>query len=185
MSTANINFDKDDYPDPATIKTVRDPGPARSKLFLAVKQILIGGVCVSTFVINLALLSDVLDYLNAVNLQSLASGIVTGLSLVCIMFKLIGLFAIIKEDFAFTFIFSIMVAGVAISTLAIFHILFHRQFDTLFVTVLASNTFVAIVALGFSLMIRVSDGHGRVSPTDSPEIAIEIGSDKSNSDGHF
>lgn len=98
------------YPDPSSIKKERETGPQRSHLFLAAKKVVILSVCVSTLAINVALLSEVcfkttlfgsgrflppsslqvLDYLNATDFKSMASGIIMGLSLCSILFELIG-----------------------------------------------------------------------------------------------
>lgn len=159
------------------LKKERSSGPERSYFFIMVKKLTIAAICFSTLTANVALLGDLLDYLNEVNLQSLASGIVTGLSLITIIFKLIGLFSVIKEDFKYTLSFAILLVigtGSGLLILVIFfpeHIL-KDQLGIVLVSVIISNCVTTVLTTFFAFLIKWSDpkqglGSSRVSPAGS------------------
>lgn len=157
-----------DYPR-VVLKEPRS-GPVRSRFFMLIKRLLIGAICLSTLAINFALLIDLLDYLNLNNLQSMASGIVVGASLITIIFNLIGLFAVIKEDAKFSFIFVILLAiGTLIGSLVTF-VAFEERFDGLFVPVVVSNLIVIAIGMFFSILIKC------VTPISSNSVSPAISS---------
>lgn len=146
----------------------RRQGPIRSRFFKLFKKTTVISICLSNLAVNFALLFDLLDYLNLVNLQSAASGIVVSLSLITIIFKLIGLFAVIKEEFAFSLIFGLLTAICALVGTVLYLAVYDGVFEGLFAAVLLSNLVTIVLTVFFSFLIKFANNKYKSSVSPMP-----------------
>lgn len=147
--------------------------PVRSHFFKLVKKTTIVSICVSNLAVNFALLFDLLDFLNVSKFSSAASGIVVSLSLFTIIFKLIGLFAVIKEEFGFSITFAVLTTVLTLAASFLYLVLYDGLLEEIFATVLLSNLVTIFLTFFFALLIRYANHKFKNSISPLPEVVPE------------
>ena len=129
------------------------------KLYKVIKKFLLIAIILSTLSVNGVLLFNVLDYLNKVlttlNLESLESGIVTGLCFLSIVYELIGMFSVIKEEIPFVVIYLIILSVGSLLSLLIYCLILIYNFDGLFAINMLVNVAVIILGSAFCFLITI------------------------------
>lgn len=144
----------------------------RPKLYKVIKKCLLISMIASTLVINAILLFNVMDYLNHllsfVNLESMESGIVVALCFISIIFEVIGMFSVIKEEISFVIIYLILLGtGTFLSTL-IYWLILGYKFHGLFAVNILIHTSVLILGSIFCVTITIDrKGNDETSPEAS------------------